>query len=329
MDLAAVRANARAVRGKLGSGVLLCAVVKADAYGHGGAAVARALEDTADCFAVALCEEGAELRLAGVRRPVLVLLPAEREDLPRALFYGLTLAADSLRSLAEIERAARRAGTVASVHIAVNTGMNRVGVTRRDRFERMCARAAASPFLVLSGVFSHFAGEDPSFTALQHARFRRRVALARRYAPHLIAHIAASSHLAEVRYQEDMVRAGLALYGYGAEGVTPAMTLKARAVCRRKVRAGERLMYAESPEREDVGALIVRAGYADGLPRSGLPYALRPLAMDTAAIADGGEREAELIGKTQRADDLAKAAGTIPYELLTKALMRAERVYIE
>lgn len=324
-----MRRNAEKLRAKLGEGVKLCAVVKADAYGHGAPAVARALEPVADVFAVALVEEGAELRICGIERPVLVLLPAERGELPRALFYGLTLTAVSPGALKEIERAARAAGTVASVHLAADTGMNRIGERRRDRFEAMCAYAERSPFLALTGVFSHFAGADAAFTRLQFERFCRRVALARRYAPDLTAHIAASSHLAERAYQADMVRAGIALYGYGGEGLEIAMTLRAKVLCRKRIRPGDRLLYAEAPETRGRDIALVRLGYADGFPRSGLPNAERPLAMDTSAVTDEAGREIDILGPGRTAEDIACSSGTVSYEILTKALMRADRIYTE
>ena len=327
VDVQALRRNVAVVRGKLQAGVRLCAVVKADAYGHGAPEVATQIEREVDAFAVALTEEGVALRIAGIQKPILVLLPVEKQEISRALWYGLTLTVDSRRQLRAIERAAASAKTVAAVHFAVDTGMNRIGFTRNDRFAACCRQAANSPFLCLAGVFTHFSGGGEAVRRRQFALFSRRVALARKYAPYLTAHAAATSALSDPRYQLDMVRAGLCLYGYGTDGVQPVMTKTAPVIARRTVKPGDRLLYGEAPcERTHVK--IIREGYADGLPRNGSGLFCAPMAMDTAAVVGNDGLPVQLIGKDSRADDVAERAGTISYEILAKAAMRAERKYV-
>ncbi len=327
VDLELVRRNVHSCRSRLSSGVKLCAVVKADAYGHGAAMLSREVQADVDAFAVALVEEGIELRLAGVLRPVLVLLPVCVQEIERALWYGLTLSVASLGGLYAVERVARKIQMVASVHFAVDTGMNRVGFTRQDRFLSACRYAASSPFLCLSGVFSHFSSIEQKETEKQYATFRRRVALARKFAPELTAHIAATPTFENRTYQEDMVRVGLALYGYGVRGVQPVMMLTVPTISRRTVGEGARLLYAPAPN-EKKRVKIVRVGYADGFLRSGNTAFCVPMAMDTAAVDGADCASVEILGKNRRADVIARETGTIAYEVLVKASIRAERVYI-
>ena len=327
IDLDGIRRNIDTCRSRLRQGVKLCAVVKADAYGHGAATLSSALQENVDAFAVALVEEGIELRLAGVQRPVLVLLPTSAQEIKRALWYGLTLTVATPSGLYEVERVARKMRTVASVHFAVDTGMHRVGFTRQDRFLSACQYATSSPFLCLSGVFSHFSSAEQKVTEKQYALFRRRVALARKFAPELTSHIAATPTFENQAYQEDMVRIGLALYGYGARGVAPVMTLTAPTIACHTVGAGERLLYAPAPSKK-TRVKIVRVGYADGFLRNGNTNFCAPMAMDTAAVVGTDRASVEILGKNRRADDIARETGTIAYEVLVKAGIRAERVYI-
>ena len=125
--LDAIRGNAALLRARA-AGAKLCAVVKADAYGHGGAMVCQALMGVADCFAVALVEEGVRLRLAGVSADILVLVPPlSEEEAVRAALYGLTVSVGDGQDIALVSRALAGRGLSVRVHLQVNTGMNRFG----------------------------------------------------------------------------------------------------------------------------------------------------------------------------------------------------------
>ncbi len=147
INLRNIRANALKIRAKTGDKKLF-AVVKADAYGHGAEEVARAIEDVCDGFCVAITDEGAALRIAGISKPILVFAPPlDRADVERSALYGLDLTVNSVKT-------ARLIGGLSAecrLHIKVNTGMNRTGCTLKELPEVL--RVADTRFL--EGVYSH------------------------------------------------------------------------------------------------------------------------------------------------------------------------------
>jgi alanine racemase len=290
IDLAAVAHNA-AVLARLVAPAELCAVVKAHGYGHGGPAVARAaLAGGAQRLAVALVDEGVELRLHGVTAPVLLLSECGSDAAGSALEYGLTPTLYSEEGIGSFADAARRAGRVTAVHVKVDTGMHRVG-SAPDDLPAVAAAVALQPMLRLEGVWTHLPvadGEhqaDHAYTEGQLDLFDRLVAgLAADgiTAPYIHAANTAGA-LAFPRARYDMVRCGLGLYGYlpgdtvraafdeqaGGDRLQPAMSLKARVVAVRTLDAGERPSYGRLrplPERSRVATVPI--GYADGVPRA-------------------------------------------------------------
>jgi alanine racemase len=281
IDLSAVRRNAELLR-RLSAPAALCAVVKADGYGHGAVHVARAaIEGGATSLAVALVEEGMELRQAGVTAPVLVLSEAPVDALDAAAGSGLSLTVASEAAVTPLAASARRLGIRVPVHVKVDTGMHRTGV-RPGAATALVASVAAEPSLRLEGVFTHLAvadgatTEDRSFTRAQLDRFDKVLAdlLVRPPVRHA-ANTAAAIDWPPARY--DMVRCGIGVYGLApaevmAEGpaarLRPALSLKAQVVAVRELDAGERPSYGRLrplPERSVVAT--VPLGYADGVRR--------------------------------------------------------------
>lgn len=175
-DRTALSDNLKALRSLLPDGVKFCAVVKADAYGHGFAGLLDVFERYADQYAVASVEEGEELRRLGIRKPVLVLGDAHRDEYPRLLSEELAAAvstadeAERLSALAEKHAADGRA----HIHIAVDTGMSRIGLPSNEAGLSELRRIAALPGLSIDGVFTHFATADeadPARTKRQLWRF--------------------------------------------------------------------------------------------------------------------------------------------------------------
>ena len=168
--LDAIRGNAALLRAKA-AGAKLCAVVKADAYGHGGAMVCQALTGVADCFAVALVEEGVRLRLAGVSADILVLVPPlSEEEAVRAALYGLTVSVGDGQDIALVSRALAGRGLTVRVHLQVNTGMNRFGFEEAP-FAALCGEGLP-PCMRAEGIYSHFyAPHDAAVTREQFSRF--------------------------------------------------------------------------------------------------------------------------------------------------------------
>ena len=221
IDLAAVAHNA-AVLARVAAPAELCAVVKAHGYGHGGPAVARAaVAGGARRLAVALVDEGVELREHGVTAPVLLLSECGADAADTALAYGLTPTLYSTGGIQAFAAAARIAGRPVAVHVKVDTGMHRVGAAPED-LVAIAAAVVREPMLELEGVWTHLPvadGEqaaDSAFTEGQLDLFDRLVAdlaAAGIRAPVLHAANTAGA-VAFARSRHDMVRCGLGLYGY-------------------------------------------------------------------------------------------------------------------
>lgn len=280
IDLAALRHNVRVVSDHCAPAVL-CAVVKADGYGHGAPAVARAaLEAGAGWLAVALVEEGEALRRAGIEAPVLLLSEPPPEAMAATMAARLT---PTLYTPAGVAAAAAAAtgSTPVGVHLKVDTGMHRVGADLIDLVG--LARAVGdAPNLRLGGLWTHLAvADDPAqraFTMGQLARFEGAYSsLARAgMGDGVMRHVANSAGaLAFPAARYDMVRCGIALYGHppgpalaGAVDLRPCMSLKASVSLVRTLDAGERLSYGLRYAMGTRGwVATVPLGYADGVPR--------------------------------------------------------------
>ena len=218
INLDAVAHNVRVAKASLKPGTKLCAVVKADAYGHGAVRVAQeAARNGADFFAVALLQEGIALRDAGIDMPILVLgamLPNVADLVVR---YDISHAVFDEERLFALNEAALRQNKKAKIHIKIDTGMHRIGVHVKDagRFAKL---AASLPGIYIEGVFSHFAtadADDKDYAAYQFARFQEALALIEAEGVKIpIRHICNSAGLTELEeYQLDMVRQGITLYG--------------------------------------------------------------------------------------------------------------------
>ncbi len=294
IDLGAVRHNA-SVLARLSAPASLCAVVKADGYGHGALAVATAaLEGGATCLAVALVEEGVALREGGIDAPVLLLSEPPVDAVGEALSRRLTPTVYTKAGIEAVARAvdercpgAGAGGSEVDVHVKADTGMHRVGADPDD-VPRLAALLAGKQGLRLAALWTHLAvaeggtEEDRAFTALQLERFDRVVAaLAADGLCPPVAHVANSAGAIGVpAARRDLVRCGIALYGVApspslAEQVTaavqplrPVLSLRTRVTYVRDVEAGERPSYGRRralSERSLVATAPI--GYADGLPR--------------------------------------------------------------
>ena len=360
IDLLALSANLRAVRNRVGKLPVL-AVVKADAYGHGAAGVARALErDGVESLGVALPEEGIELRRAGVSAPILVLggfTPAQAEAILQHRLVPAIYRPDQIDALS---RAASARGVQAAVHLKIDSGMGRLGVPPEDvpGFASILARA---PSIRVTGAFSHLAvADDPAdpFTRRQIDLLQRSLEAARERGlrPEEI-HLANSAAILDhPPAWLSLVRPGLVLYGYPPSAkmtpleVRPVLSLKTRIIYIKDVAAGTSLGYGRTfvaPRPTRVASLAL--GYDDGLPRlaSNRGHVLlrgRPapivgrISMDLttvdvtdvpgAALGDEvtviGGTGAERIG----ADRIAAWAETIPWEILCGIGSRVPRLLV-
>ena len=279
VDLEAVAHNVDEIRRSVAPS-WLCAVVKADGYGHGAIAVSEAaVAAGAEWLGVALVEEGAVLRKAGIKAPILLLSQPRIADLDAAVRYELRVCVQSASAIEPLAAAARAHGTTARLHLKVDTGMNRVGVAPAD------ALAVARDIedrteLELEGVFTHCAvADEPAnpFTDVQLDRFEAVLdQLADDGISPALRHAANSATaIVHPRGRYDMVRAGISVYGIPpAPGLAtglelrPALSLRAEVSMVKRVPAGEGISYGlrHRFEREATVA-TVPIGYADGVPR--------------------------------------------------------------
>ncbi len=322
VDLGRIRANARLIK-KYAKKPLI-AVVKDNAYGHGAEQVAHALSDMVCAFSVSTIDEGACLRTAGITAPILVFTPPlSREEAIRGAACDLTLTLSSFRSLSFMK------GTGARAHLAVNTGMNRFGV-RPDRVGALCR--AAKGEVGISGVYSHlFLPEQKDIRLGQAAVFGRACEKVKSFFPDAVSHLSATGGiLAGDCADFDLVRAGIALYGYlphGFEGVPVKPVLKVYAtVAESRTRCGDGAGYGYAG---DVGSLYtLRVGYGDGFFRVG-GLGVGDLCMDAcvcAGRATAGRKKLIM----RNAEEYASAHKTTAYEVLVnvtrKAVMRYRNV---
>ena len=341
----ALGANARAIRSHIPADVRMMCVIKADAYGHGAVNAARTFAACgADAFAVAIVEEARILREAGVQLPILILGGAGEASLREAVEIGVSQAVYEPWMLDALQDEAKKRGTRARAHLKLDTGMTRIGVRSSEALEQMLERWKDCPDVEMEGVFTHFcdAETDPAFTELQNERFNRALARIRAEGFRPIAHAAASSAMLEPKYQHDMVRAGIGLYGTGMETLAGelkyAQTLVTRPIRVERVAARESVGYGRTyyTGRDSV-IMTLPIGYGDGYPRilsnraSVLVKGRRApvvgrVCMDMmmadvteipgVSLADEVVMMGAQGGERITPDELAACAETIPYEIM-------------
>jgi len=369
VDLGAVRNNTRVlVAAAKAKGLRLIGVVKANAYGHGAVACSRAvLEGGASGLAVALPEEGAELRQAGIDGQILVMGAYVPGTAGAYAEHRLDVTVSSFEQGEalgrEVASLAGGAGTFRPlrVHVKVDTGMGRLGVAPEEALG-LARLVASHPSLELYGVFTHLATadeEDRSFALEQLARFEAVLASFRASGFQAVqAHALNSGGLMQhAPGTTDACRVGIALYGLspspflkGALPLTPALSLKTRVVAVKRAPRGTTVSYGRRyrTERETTLAALP-VGYADGLTRllshrasvliRGKRYPIvGAICMDQAIVDVGDDAvapgdEVTLIGRQGgeaiTADDWADALGTINYEVVCMISDRVPRVYLD
>lgn len=363
VNLAAIERNAGRLRSRLAGGVELCAVVKADASGHGAVPVAEAaLAGGATSLAVATVDEAAQLRAAGLTAPVLVLGAISAAELPVALAAGAEVVAWTERFVDDL--AARVEGPAAvGVHVKLDSGMGRLGTREVAEALAVAERVAArGPGLALVGAMTHLAtaDADPEFVAAQLAVFSPFAAELQRRFGRLRVHAANSAAtLREPASHFDMVRCGIALYGCDpmnqdpdSAGLEPALELSSYVAAVKRAEPGESAGYGRrfvADRATWIATLPI--GYADGVRRAltnncdvligGRRYPLvGTVSMDNITVDLGSARsdpvvrvgtEAILIGRSgserQTVEDLANRMGTINHEVLCGISARVPRQY--
>ena len=355
IDLDALQHNVRAVRAYAGNARMM-AIVKANAYGHGAVPVARAaLEAGATDLGVICLDEGGEIRSAGIDAPIVILGHTPITQAADVISHRLSPTVNALQFGADLSAAAVKAGISLPVHIKVDTGMARYGL-RPDECVALAESLRELPGLVVEGVFTHFASADEADQAFTHQQYAQFLDVVARLPWVPVRHAAASAALITAPETIlDMVRAGIALYGYAPEGgagleLRPVLALKSRIARIHALASGETVSYgrtwrAQHPTR--IG--LVMAGYGDGVPRAlsnrgqalvrgrRVPIIGRvcmdQLIVDLNEVPDAREDDVAVIigaqgGDFIGADDVAQLSETISYEVLTGIAARVPRLYI-
>ncbi len=363
IDLDALCHNVGVLREVVGPRTMLMAVVKADAYGHGAVPIARAALDAgAMMLGVATVDEGVTLRQAGIDAPILAVAPTVEEEFDAALTYGISLGMGSSAMAARLASRALARGKTMGVHVEVDTGLHRFGVPLDNALTEI-TRIAALDGLRLEGVYTHMATSETPEEGSAAAQLLFYETLLERLAtlgmvPDVLHHAANSGGVLEMpEARFDVVRPGLALYGYhpagsGAlgRGLRAVLSLTTRLVRLESVAPGAGVSYNHTfITRRETLLGLVPLGYGDGLPRllSNRGHMLvrgrrAPIVgrvcmdqtvldlTDVPGIAEGDEVVAigaqgdEFIG----ADEIALHAQTNAYEVLCGIAPRVPRDYV-
>ena len=360
VDPGAIRANTAALVRHVGANVGVMAMVKANGYGHGLVTAARAaLDGGATWLGVASAIEARDVVDLGA--PVLIVGRADPGSHDALLAAGVHTTVFDRDGVDDTAQAAARVGTTARVHVKVDTGMGRLGVQPDDLDDFVALVVKHADHLELAGVFTNFAESDApdlTFTEAQHDRFERAVAVVRAHAPNAVAHCSNTGAILRAPHMHhDLVRPGLALYGYAPEVAADvvelrvAMTMLAPVTQVKTVPTGGAVGYGRTwTAARPTRVATVAVGYADGVLRAQSNtgcvlvagrrcpivgrVSMDQLCIDVDAVDPEvrpgddvvlfGERDGVRLG----ADDVAAGVGTIEREILTAVPDRIPRVIL-
>ena len=364
IDLSAMLHNFMAARRHLPDKVLLAAVIKANAYGHGAVEAAKLLEGKADRFAVAMTDEAVELRKAGIETPIFLLAPTPESDFEAIARYDIEAAVPSFEYGQALCAYGAAHGKDIPYHVALDTGMGRIGFACTKESLDEIEALSKLPGGKLLGVFSHYAkadSADKSYAIEQTKRYKAFTEAMERRGIHIpLKHLDNSAGLIEMPNKFDMVREGIILYGLKPSnevdlsligGVRGVMALRSHISFLKTVSAPTPVSYGCTyVAQPGTRVATVCAGYADGVNRllsnrgevlihgKRCPIIGR-VCMDQFMIDVTGVPEAQ-VGDTVTilgrdgdeeitADDVADLVGTIGYEVTCLVTPRVPRVYLE
>lgn len=363
IDLDTLASNYRKLKQHIGDDVKFMGIVKADAYGHGSVQVSRCLqEEGADYLAVSSIDEAMELRTNGITMPILILGHTPRDQVPKLIENDITQAVTCEAKAINYSNEAVKLGKTLKIHIKVDTGMSRLGyLCESGHFEhgvQCIVEDCQMPGLDAEGIFTHFAmSDEDGEEALEYTQHQLQLFLdviarveeqwGSKFRLRHCANTGATARFPKTHL--DMVRPGLLLYGYGDFardlGLKPVMSLKTAVQTIKSYPAGTRVSYGgtyTTTKKTRMGVLPY--GYADGFLRSlsnkatvmtseGPAQQCGRICMDMSMIdltdkmSVGVGSEVEIFGKQNSIEDMAAAAGTIPYELVCAVSKRVPRVY--
>ena len=360
----AIAANFQNMKANLKDGVKMVAVIKTDGYGHGAVPIAQMAEpyDYIWGFAVAAVEEGLALREAGIAKPILVLGFTFEEDYPAMIQNGIRPAVFTMKMAEEFAAAARTMGVKAPIHIAVDTGMSRIGFADCEESVHTVSAISRIPDLTIEGAFTHFARADETDKSSAMQQFRRFDGFCRNLehagVKNFLRHCSNSAGILELpQVNMDMVRAGITIYGiYPSDEVArdielhPAMELKSHVVYIKQIAKGTAISYGGTFVADhDMRIATIPVGYGDGYPRSlssngsvlirgrRAPIVGRvcmdQFMVDVTDVPAELLDEVTLLGKDGEeeitVDELGALSGRFPYEFVCDIGKRVPRVYLD
>lgn len=363
IDLSAIKSNFVALKECIPEGTKTMAIVKANAYGHGAVRVAKVLADMADYFAVADIQEALELRENGIKNPILILSYTSSYHYEELVDNGIISTVYSLNDALKLSHIAVEMNKKALVHIAVDTGMNRIGLKDTEESADIIKRISGLSNIVIDGVFTHFASadcKDKTFMHTQQQRFNKFIeSLEKRGLNIPIKHCCNSAAIIDSDCHYDMVRMGIALYGlYPSDEVMtekvelkPAMEVISRIIHIKDVEAGEGIGYGHAyvtPEKRRIATVCI--GYADGYNRAfsnkGVVLVggrranvvgrvcMDQIMIDITGIDDASVGDRVVImgedkGGKITAEELGEMCGSFNYEMICTFMPRVNKIYYE
>ena len=364
VDLKAIRDNIAEEKKRIGPGTGICAVVKADGYGHGAVPVAKALSrENVAMFAVAIPEEGAALRQGGIGEPILLLGYTAPEQYDMLFDYDLTPAVFQYERAYELNEAAGKRNTRKKIHIKLDTGMSRIGYADTEESVREVIRIHELPNLEIEGIFTHFARADETDKEPARRQLARYLAfmgrLERAGVTVPIRHVSNSAAIIDLPEANlDMVRSGISTYGLYPSGevdksrlrLRPAMELKTHISYIKTLPPGCQISYGGIYETvKETRIVTIPVGYADGYPRSlsnrgrvlihGKYAPIRgricmdQFMVDVTEIPEARQGDVvTLFGKDGReflpVEEVAELAGSFHYEFVCGISKRVPRIYL-
>ncbi len=360
-NLDAIGHNFKELASLCGEEVKKCAIVKADAYGHGAVTVSKFLEDKADYFAVACFEEAIELRKAGIGKPVIILGYSDYSQFREITEFNITATIYRYEDALALDKVAKDIGKKAAIHVAVDTGMGRIGFEYSEKSADIVKEISKLENICLEGIFSHYAKadyEDKTSAKKQTERFIRFLEeLEKREVSIPIKHICNSAGIIDLDSHFNMVRMGIAIYGcYPSDEVMkervnlhPAMEVISHVIHVKDVPEGTPIGYGHSYITDSKKTIAtISIGYADGFSRSlsnkgyvlirgEKAHVVGKVCMDQIMVdvtdIDGvcvGD-EAIILGKSGNreitAEEIGALSGSFNYEVLTTFMPRVTRIY--
>lgn len=361
VDLEAICHNLQVVKSRTGAAI--CGVVKADAYGHGAVAVAKAIAPYCCFFGVSCLEEALELQNAGLNMPILILSHTDRKDYPVLVGRGIRPAIFTWEDALALSQEAQRQNVTASFHFAVDTGMHRIGMPAKEESVALCEKIAKLPNLQAEGIFSHFATADEQ----DITKTQRQQILFDTFCENLknagispvYRHLNNSAASLRLSRHYDMVRAGIVLYGHTPseemadelEDIRPALSWYSKISYIKKLEAGCEISYGGTfTTTRPTMVATLPVGYGHGYPRSlsnrfyvlirgkRAPILGRvcmdQMMVDVTDIPGVTEEDiAVLVGVSGEeaitVEEISKAAGSFNYEFLCNIARRVTRFYYQ